>query len=232
VSIRSIAERVGIGERTVTRWLQAGRFPERRRRSERPGQVAPLRAYLRERWSQGCHHATLLWYELQTRGYTGCYGSVAALVTTWRGPRYRHRGQTKERAETTAAQDTYTPRQVCWLLLRPWDDLRADEQAYVTRLYQCCPQVAVAEALVEEFATVLREPDVAGLYSWLRGAEASGIKEMAALARGVRMDLAAVRLEWSNGQVEGKVNKLKMIKREHYGRAGFDLLRRFVLHAA
>ena len=63
----------------------------------------------------------------------------------------------------------YTPRQVCWLLLKAPADLPADEQASLTRLYHACPQVAVAEALVEEFGAVLRERDVEGLYTWLRG---------------------------------------------------------------
>ena len=78
-SCRAIAARLGMGERTVQRWLRAGHFPERRRRSERPGQVARYAAYLRDRWAQGCHNATGLWRELRARGYRGGYGSVAAL---------------------------------------------------------------------------------------------------------------------------------------------------------
>jgi transposase len=198
--------------------------------------VAPFAAYLRERWAQGGHKATQLWQELRERGYTGCYGSVAALVAPWRGERYRHRGQVKERRLAAAEACAYTPRQVCWLLLKAPDDLTTDEQAYLTRLYHACPQVAVAEALVEEFGAVARERDVEGLYTWLRGAEASGIKELQGVARSLWLDRqaveAAVRLDWSNGQVEGKVNKLKTTKRAQYGRATFDLLRRRVLHAA
>ena len=129
-----------------------------------------------------------------------------------------------------------TPRRVCWLLLRPPDDLTADEQAYLTRLYRICPEVAVAEALVEEFAGVLRGRDVDGLYAWLHLAEASGIPELQGVARSLWLDRAAVeaavRLDWSNGQVEGQVNRLKTTKRAMYGRARFDLLRQRVLHAA
>jgi transposase len=227
---------VGISPRTVLYWLHAGGFPERRRRSERPWQAAPFAAYLQQRWAQGCHNAMQLWQELRARGYTGCYRSVATLVAPWRGEHYRHRGQVKGRRPAAAAGGAYTPRQVCWLLLRPLADLTSDEQAYLTRLYQACPQVALAEALVEEFGTVLRERDVDGLYRLRRGAEASGIKELQAVARSLWLDRqaveAAVRLDWSNGQVEGHVNKLKTTKRAQYGRATFDLLRRRVLHAA
>jgi len=120
--------------------------------------------------------------------------------------------------------------------LRAPDGLTPDEQAYLTRVYHACPQVAIVEARVEEFATLLRERDVPGLYTWLRGMEGSGIPELRAIARGMWQDRqaveAAVAVEWSNGQVEGQVNKLKVIKRSLYGRANFDLLRQCVLHAA
>ncbi len=236
-TIPTIAARVGIGQRAVKRWLQAGHFPERRRRSERPGQAAPFAPYLRDRWAAGCHNATQLYRELRGRGYIGCYGSVAALVAPWRGPRYRQQGRVKVRRHRGPSdQSAYTPRRVCWLLVRPAEAPTGDERAYLARLYRACPQVAVAEALVEEFAAVLRERDVEGLYRWLRGAGASGIKELQTFARTLWLDRAAVeaavRMEWSSGQVEGSVNKLKTTKRTMYGRASLDLLRRRLLHVA
>jgi len=83
---------------------------------------------------------------------------------------------------------------------------------------------------------VLHERDVEGLYRWLRGAGASGIKELQTFARTLWLDRAAVeaavRMEWSSGQVEGSVNKLKTTKRTMYGRASLDLLRRRLLHVA
>ena len=238
-SIPTIAARVGMSRRTVRYWLKAGAFPERRRRNERPGQATPFADYLRARWAEGCHNAVQLWHELQGRGYTGCYDSVAALVAPWRGAQYRHRGRVQTRRAPTAPTDTapvYTPRQVCWLLVRPLDALTADEQAYRTRLYHACPQIALAEALVEEFGAVLRDHDVEGLYAWLRRAETSGITELQALARSIWLDQAAVeaavRLDWSNGQVEGQVNRLKLRKRAMFGRASFEVLRRRVVCAA
>jgi transposase len=111
---------VGLGQRTVKRWLQAGHFPERQRRREHPGPAAPFAPYLRERWAQGCHNATQLYRELRERGYRGCYGGVAALVAPWRSASYRHRGRLKSRRPGRPSdQPAYTPRQVCWLLLRP-----------------------------------------------------------------------------------------------------------------
>ncbi len=235
LSCQAIATRVGVSERTVQRWLHHGQFPERRRRSERPGQLAPFTTYLRERWRAGCHNATQLWLELRERGFTGSYTSVAISVAPWRGEHYRHQGQVKTRRSRSFPTDgAYTPRQVCWLLLRSGDTLTDEEHAYLRRLHAVRPQIAQVTAFVEQFAAVLREHDVDGLYTWLRDAEESGIPELQAITRGVWLDRsaveAAVALRGSNGQTEGQVNRLKTTKRAMYGRAKFDLLRQRMLH--
>jgi len=71
---------------------------------------------------------------------------------------------------------------------------------------------------------------------WIEGARDSGIGELQRFAAGLVADHAAVQagltLTWSNGQVEGQVNRLKLLKRQMYGRANFDLLRQRILHAA
>lgn len=125
---------------------------------------------------------------------------------------------------------------MCRLLLRPCDELTDDERAYLVRLHAACPQAACVAGSVARFAAVLREHDVEGLYAWLQRAEESGIPEMQAIARGLWLDRdaveAAVATEWSNGPVEGQVNRLKTTKRAMYGRANFDLLRQRILRAA
>lgn len=79
------------------------------------------------------------------------------------------------------------------------------------------------------------EHDVTGLYAWLHRAEGCGIPEFCTLARGMWLDRsaveAAVATQWSSGQVEGQVNRLKTLKRAMYGRAKFDLLRQRMLYA-
>jgi len=132
-TIRTIAARVGLSQRTVQRWVHEGQFPERRRRRERPGQAAPCVVYLRTRWAQGCHNATPLWHDLRARGYTGCDDSVAALVAPWRGEHDCQRGRVTVRRTAANTDSAYTPHQACWLLLRPLDNLTADERAYLTR---------------------------------------------------------------------------------------------------
>jgi transposase len=98
------------------------------------------------------------------------------------------------------------------------------------------PTIALAYELAQEFAEMARERTGQGFDAWLTRATTSDIPELDRFARGLTDDRAAVEaglsLVWSNGQTEGQVNKLKLLKRQIYGRANFDLLRRRVLHAA
>jgi transposase len=234
-SVRAIARMVHLNRGTVMIFIHAERFPERQPRRPRPTILAPFVAYLGSRWAAGCHNATQLWQELRQQGFTGGRARVAEYVKSWRRrPPLAHTGQPGARAQS--APPSYGPRQTCWLLLRPVEALTDAERAYLTQLYHACPQVAVAEALVEEFAAVLRTRDVAGLYAWLHGVELSAIPELRGVARGIWLDRAAVEAavetDWSNGQVEGQVNRLKATKRAGYGRCNFDLLRQRVLHAS
>jgi len=228
-SIGAIAQRMDISPRTVQRFLHAEAFPERASRRRGPTLLTPFEPFLRERWSAGCHNATQLWRELRERGFTGRYGIVALHLHQWRAP--ERRGASRSVRRVTG----YSPRQTAWLLLRSTEKLTADECIYLLHLQQGCPEVMLAQALVEEFAAALKEHDVAGLYAWLYRAEECGIAELRATARGMWLDRpaveAAVATEWSNGQTEGQVNRLKVLKRAMYGRAKFDLLRQRMLHA-
>jgi len=236
-SQRAIADQLGISRETVSRFLQAEQFPERQPRAPRPTQLTPFDAYLRARWEAGCHNATQLWQEIRQQGFTGSRVSVAKYVQVWRQqPAHRRATAGTAGAPPPAAAVATSPRQVCWLLRRSPEDLTEQERAYLTRLYHHCPQVALAQALVQEFAALVRDHDVPGLYAWLRGVELCAIPEFVAVARGIWRDRQAVEAalseDWSNGQVEGQVNRLKTIKRTMYGRAGFAFLRLRVLHAA
>jgi transposase len=95
--------------------------------------------------------------------------------------------------------------------------------------------LATALDLADEFADLLRKRSSGTLSDWLVRGEASSSPEIRRYAEGIRQDesavLAAVTQRWSNGPVEGHINRLKMIKRQMYGRAGFVLLRARVVHA-
>jgi transposase len=97
-------------------------------------------------------------------------------------------------------------------------------------------EIGITVAFTERFVGIVRERRGAELKEWLSEAEASEVREIRQFAHKVRQDEAAVRagctLPYSNGQTEGKITKLKAIKRSMYGRAKFDLLRQRALYAA
>jgi transposase len=114
-------------------------------------------------------------------------------------------------------------------------DLEPDEQETLITLRHLDPEIELAYDLVEQFAQMLRTRTGERLDAWLEQARASQIRELQGFATSVERDKAAVgaglTLPQNNGLVEGHVNKLKLIKRMGYGRAGISLLRQRVLHA-
>jgi transposase len=112
-------------------------------------------------------------------------------------------------------------------LVLPEARLTPSQQDYVRALIQACEPLRIAQELAVEFGRLIRTPNVAALEPWLTRAEGSGLREFRDFAAGLR-DAAAVRAAieqtWSNGQTEGQVNKLKMLKRQMYGRASVALL--------
>jgi transposase len=125
---------------------------------------------------------------------------------------------------------------VCWLLLREDAERSALEQVYVAELLRRTPLLADLAKTVRAFFSLLNERRMGDLEVWLQQATASGVAELAAFAEGVRRDLAAVQaamsLPWSQGQTEGQSNRLKLLKRQMYGRANLDLLRQRVRYRA
>ena len=110
------------------------------------------------------------------------------------------------------------------------------QERFLAQLAQHWPEAVTARPLARAFDRLIRERDAEALDLWLAHAEASGLREFQEFATGLRRDLAAVTNalteEWSSGQVEGQVNRLKLVKRAMFGRANADLLRRRVLRAA
>jgi Transposase and inactivated derivatives len=121
------------------------------------------------------------------------------------------------------------------LLLKEGKRLRAEEELFIEQLLRLCPEVGQIKGLGQSFQKMVRERDVKQLEQWLGTARGSGIKEMANFAEGLSKDQEAVAgalsWEWSNGQTEGQINRLKLIKGQMYGRAKFELLRARVLYA-
>ena len=121
------------------------------------------------------------------------------------------------------------------MLLRP-DELTDEEKPVVELLRRLSPEVGRAHELALNFIGLVKERRAGDLREWLIEAQRSEVAELVSFANGLTTDLQAVRAalehEWSNGQVEGQVHRLKLVKRQMYGRGRLDLLRARVLRAA
>ena len=119
------------------------------------------------------------------------------------------------------------------LLGRRPEKLKPDEQQTLARLNECCSEIPTPYALTQGFAEVFRSKQEEALQKWLTDARQPGLPEIDRFCEGLVRDAtavkAAVTLPWSNGQVEGQIHRLKLVKRQMYGRAKFNLLRRRVL---
>jgi transposase len=231
VSLRAIARRMGMHRGTVRRWLRAGSFPERAQRRA-TSRTDPFVDYLRRRWDEGCHNAARLTEEIRVLGFRGSYLMVRRCVARWRrgGP---ERGQ-PSRPEPALKRPS--SRRVSWWLLTERAELEPEEQALLQVLWDRCPELKTAAELAREFADMVRRRRSGEWDSWMASVQGPGVaRELRSFAEGLRQDEAAVRaalsLEWSNGPVKGQINRLKTLKRQMYGRAGFDLLRRRFLQA-
>jgi len=226
-----------MAERTVRHWLTRGvpyASPELRHKRRRG--FDPYAAYVRERFFQGSRNGLQLWRELQTQGYKG--GSRAV---------YRFLAQLKQGSALTgekahqsqAASDSpvsrWTAKQAVWWFIRDLPDLKKTEQETLMAIRQASPTADMAYGLAQDFMDMLRHREGERLDVWLGQVRASHIPELQRFVQSIQRDkdavLAGLTEPWSNGVVEGKINKLKLIKRMMYGRAEFPLLRQRVLYA-
>jgi transcriptional regulator with XRE-family HTH domain len=216
----AIAQQIGISLQTVQRWLAAGAFPECTRHP-----------YLFQRWAQGCHNIAQIFRELVARGYQGSYASVRDNIVR----HLQFDGRKTPADSSSKAPPLPTPRQSAFVFLRRPEKLRVEEQETLIKLRQLDPEVDLAYDLVQQFAQMLHTRTAERLDAWLAQVQSSKLPELQSFAAGIEKDKDAVRagLTWwiNNGMVEGHVTKLKLIKRQGYGRAGFPLLRKRVLHA-
>jgi transposase len=128
-----------------------------------------------------------------------------------------------------------SPRELAWLVLKRPDKREAEEQAQLEQVRQAAPKLGEGVRLAEEFVVMVRERKHERLDSWLERVEERALSALKSFASGIRRDYgavkAALRSVYSNGVVEGNVNRVKFLKRQMYGRANFDLLRKRVLYA-
>jgi transposase len=218
-SQRAIGEALQIQRKTVRRWLRAGEFPERKVAVRKPSKVHEFADYLERRWAEGCHNATTLFQEIRTQGYRGQRSMVAQFVSGWRAGK---------RSLPPLHPRRISPKQAAVLTTRAPDGLSHEQKAMFDRLASTCPELPSMQSLALGFRAALISKEASQMRNWIQTAKQSGIGSFVRFAFGLQRDisavLAAVETPWSNGQVEGQINRLKMIKRQMYGRAGFRLL--------
>jgi transposase len=226
----------------VTRYLAAGAFPERAHRQARRSILDPFIPFMQERWLAGCDNGMQLWREIKEQGYGGSRALVSRWVAQQRGVLpaagdgagvAKRRGRRPREQAPPVEPRSLSARRAAWLLVRRPEELKEDEHGLLNQLTESCRGAAKAYALAQVFTQMVRQRDEAALDGWFEAVEESGLQELRSFAAGLRRDEVAVRaglsLPWSQGQVEGQVNRLKLIKRSGYGRAKFDLLRQRVL---
>jgi transposase len=195
--------------------------------------------YLVERWNAGCHVGTDLLREIEAQGYQGgrsiALEFVAAIRQQQGVARNKRTGLPPQRASDPRI-NAPTPHTLTWLVLKRPERLDQHEQAQLQAVQQGEPKLAEVVTLAQEFALMVRERASEQLEAWLERAAGSGVSALKSFAGGIRRDYGAVHaglsVAYSNGVVEGNVNRLKTVKRQMYGRAKFDLLRKRVLYAA
>src|SRR6266851_2394361 len=236
----AVAQRVGISSRTVFRFLRHTTFPERQpRRQFKASFLDPFKTSLTERWNVGCHNASKLFREMQTQGFTGHYGLVAAYVKRMRtaqGVTSKPRTATAPVKVTEPSEKPLTPKSATWLVLRreeKREDAKADQEL-LAQIQAQNSELAKAIALSQDFAELVRQRQPEKLDGWLERATQSALKAFERFAGSLRNDYKAVKagvtLPWSTGPVEGHINRLKMLKRQMFGRANIDLLKLRVLY--
>jgi transposase len=193
------------------------------------------RPHLIRRWREGISDSRQLWREIQAQGYAHSARTVCRFITRLR--RAADAGRAPE-AHTSPYTHSQGPsaRAVSFALGCPAAKRSREAQTYVDQLCQADPAMARAHGLSHAFLTMVRERRGHDLEAWMAEAIHSGIEELARFARGLQDDLGAIKagltLEWSNGVTEGQIHRLKLLKRQGYGRAGFALLRQRILQAA
>ena len=239
---RAIARELGVSRKLVRHFVSSPAFPERvpgtGQRAAGKSKLAPYLPYLRERWSSGTHNGSRLFREIKERGYRGSRSLLGHLIAEWRAelpPKPRQGKPRKPRLASPAGQRRLSSRSASFLMILPSEKLTTRQRHQLEHICQASDELRTVYLLSQQFVTLLKERQVESLDGWLKRAKESQVSELGSFVNGIARDYAAVRaacsLPWSNGIVEGHVNRLKFLKRQMFGRAHLDLLRVKVLHA-
>jgi len=231
-ALTDIARALRLNYKTVRKYARAAECPQMNPYPPRQRLLAPYEPYLRARWTEGCRNGVQLFREIKAHGFTGSRVLVSIFVAQLR----RDEGLSSPWLPKLARQQPLTPRDAVNLILQRPQERSTEEHLALDQMRTLHADIDLLVGLSERYAQMIcnRQHDI--FDAWMTDAQASQLAEVRQFARNVRNDEGAVRAaltyDWSNGQVEGQVHRLKLIKRTMYGRANFDLLRQRVLHVA
>ncbi len=226
LNLTEISRMLRLNRTTVRRYARAATPGELSTgtRITRPSCLDPHVAYLQRRWDEGCRSTSMLPAEIRARGYPGSLRTLR-----------RHTADLRQAAARAVPPPPPAPRTVASWILTPPGKLADADRAALGQITARCEEIAITCDLVRQFADMLCQRTGHNLGTWAGQAQASPVRELRSFAAGLRKDWAAVTagltLPYSSGAVEGNVNRIKMIKRQMYGRANPDLLRKRVLLA-
>ncbi|MBE0704036.1 MAG: ISL3 family transposase [Afipia sp.] len=220
-SIRQIVRQTGHSRKLVRDVLRGQRLDVFR---TRPSSLDSWLPWLNSRWDEGARNALALWREMKVKGFPGRSG----VVSQW-----AQRRRLAEKANQSGLARTPSARVVAQLMTAARDDLAKSEAILVAAIEMNVPDLVVARTAIGDFQSMIRSKTARKLDGWLETAKNSLV---GSFAGGVEKDIDAVRnaiiSPWSNGQTEGQITRLKLIKRQMYGRAKLDLLQARLIGAS
>ena len=218
VALREIVRRTGYSRGLIRRILRGQRSDIFR---TRPSSLEPYLPWLDEQWTAGCRNGLALWRALRERRFRGCRG----VVSEWSARRKR-----ADKADAGAIGRAPSARTIARLLTVGRDQLSKAQTITVAAIERSVVALAAARDILEQFQGIIRRRALPELDAWLDRAARSLV---AAFANRILKDRdavqAAITSAWSNGQTEGQICKLKLVKRQMYGRGKIDLLQARVI---
>jgi transposase len=213
-SIKDIVRRTGYSRKVVREVVRGGRGDVFRVRAS---SLQPFLAQLEIEWAAGCRNGAELYRRRRAEGFAG----ALRVVTEWATRQRRN-----ESAPEGRPRKPPSARLIARLMTTARDQLSKADALMVTIIEQTAPDLVAGRDLLDRFQTIVRSRTASELQPWISDAAHSLLDSFAAgIVADQRAVAAAITEPWSNGQTEGQITKLKLIKRQMYGRAKVDLLR-------
>lgn len=220
--IKAVVRQLGLARMTVRRIVRGGGIDMFRTRFST---LDPHLATLDADWRAGGRNGAELWRRLRDQGFTGSRRVVAEWAT-------------RRRLDETAGiekrpRKPLSARQIARFLTISRDQIPREQAFSMAKIEQGVPALIAARDLVDQFHSIIRNRRLEELDPWIAAAKSTALSSF---ATGIASDRDAVSAAlvhpWSNGQTEGQITKLKLVKRQMYGRAKLDLLEARVISAA